>query len=159
MKMSNQSRYLLVFMRTLLTGFIGGLFWSALSVGLYYFNFIEVAPKTYFLRSWTKAAWTSGWQGDVVSIILASLLSIIVALIYFVILKKVPSIWMGATYGIFLWIIVLFGFHSLLPNLQSVVELTTDTLISSLCLFVLYGIFIGYSISFDYSDTVDKEYD
>lgn len=154
---SYKQRYAIVLLRTLLTGFIGGLFWGSLSVILYYFNFIEVSPKAYFLRSWTKATWTSGWKGDIVTIIIASLLSIGIAALYFGILKKVQSIWMGVVFGIALWLVVLFGFHPLFPHVQSVIDLRTNTIISSLCIFILYGTFIGYSISFDYHDTVIDE--
>lgn len=150
----NQKEVSLVMMRSLLTGFFGGLLWSGMSVGMYYFNFIEISPKAYLLRTWTKASWTDGWIGDIVSILLVGLLSIVVALIYFALLKKIYSIWMGVVFGFSLWLIFYYGLHPLFPHIQSVTNLSSNTVISTLCVFILYGTFLGYSIAFDYNDTV-----
>ena len=143
----------LIFCRTLLTGFIGGLIWSTIAVMMYYFNFAEVDPKKFILRPWKNVDWTDGWLGDLVSILVLSTLSIIVALIYYYLFKKIYSIWMGVFYGIALWVIIFFLIQPLFPNTKQVLELNVDTIISTICLFILYGTFVGYSISYDYHDT------
>jgi len=145
-----------ILLRALLTGFIGGLFWCSISIGLYYFNFLEVSPKTYVLRSWLQSGWTDTWVGDIVSILFVSILSMVVALIYYSLLKKVNSIWIGVLFGTVLWVFAAFVLHPLFSNVQSLFDFSIDTIISTLCLFVLYGTFIGYSISFDYYDMVIK---
>ncbi|MYL61082.1 hypothetical protein GLW20_26610, partial [Virgibacillus halodenitrificans] len=35
--------------------------------------------------------------------------------------------------------------------------LTNHTIVSTICLFVIYGSFVGYSISYDYYDTKMRE--
>ncbi|SHF60132.1 YqhR family membrane protein [Ornithinibacillus halophilus] len=143
--------------RSLLTGFIGGLFWSSLGVFLHLFNFTEISPSSFVLRSWVRAGWTDGWLGDVVSILIIGGLSVLVALIYYALLKKNRSILVGLLYGLVLWAIVYYVFQPMFPNIPNVTELDRNTIVTTICLFILYGIFIGYSISYDYHDTVIKE--
>src|SRR5690625_7240199 len=91
-----------------MTGFIGGIVWSIVGTFMYYFNFGEVAPKTSLLRSWTNAKWTNGWLGDVVSILIIGVISILIAFIYYVLLKKVISMWMSVVYGLILWGVIFY---------------------------------------------------
>lgn len=140
-----------LFSKMMLTGFIGGLFWSGLGVFMYYFGFSEVAPKTYLLRSWLTAEWTNGWLGDVISILLTGIISLVAAIIYYGIFKKVNSMWMGVIYGVLLWGIIFYLLQPIFSNVPRLVAMDVNTIISTACLFTLYGLFIGYSISFDYN--------
>src|SRR5690625_321777 len=99
--MQNKQRKVLI--RTLITGLIGGWLWSLFASVLYYFNFIEVNLKSYLLRSWTVAGWTSTWKGTLVVIIILSFLSILIGFIYYFIFRKINSMWMGLMYGVVLW--------------------------------------------------------
>lgn len=136
--------------RSLMTGFFGGILWSIFGVIIYYFNFAEVAPKTFLLRSWSTAKWTNGWLGDVVSIVMVGILSILIAFIYYGLLKKVSSMWMGVVYGIILWGITFYILQPIFSTIPPLVDFNKDTIVSTICLFILYGTFIGYSISFNY---------
>lgn len=138
--------------RSILTGFIGGIIGSLLGLFMYYFNFIEVSAKSYVIRSWTTAPWTDTWLGNVVTILFIGLLSIGVALLYYGVFKKIYSLWMGVAYGILLWVIVFFVLQPIFSNVPTVAELELNSIVSSICLYILYGTFIGYSISFDYHD-------
>jgi len=149
----NKQKYRQLLIRTILTGFFGGLFLIIFSYFLYIFNFLEVSPKVYMIRSWTLASWTSKWQGEMATVCLAIILSIIIALLYFLLFKKILSVWLSAIYGIVLWLIVGYMFSFLSSNIPALHMLNTNTIFSSLCLFILYGTFIGYSISFDYYQT------
>lgn len=144
---------MLIFIRALLTGFIGGLLWSSLGVFMYYFNFSEVNPKKFILRPWKSIEWTNGWLGDIVTIVILAILSIVVAIIYYILFKKFYSIWGGVIYGSMIWIIIFFLVQPLFPSAKQLIDLSKETIISTVCLFILYGAFIGYSISYDYYDT------
>ncbi|WP_099158481.1 YqhR family membrane protein [Virgibacillus ndiopensis] len=143
--------------RSLITGFIGGLLWSLLGFVMYYFSFSEVAPKTFLLRSWLVAEWTDSWLGNVVSILMVGVLSILTAFIYYGLFKKINSMWMASAFGIVLWFIVFYVAQPIFINVPQLTELSANTIISTLCLFILYGTFIGYSISYDYHDTILTE--
>lgn len=140
-------------MRSLLTGFISGLLWSTIGVIMYYFNFTEVTPKTFILRPWKSVAWTNGWLGDIVSIVTIAVLSIGIAFIYYGLFKKLPSIWSGVIYGCILWVIFFILIQPLFPHVKQLAELSKETIVTTISLFILYGTFIGYSISYDYYDT------
>lgn len=147
------------FSKMLLTGFVGGLLWSFFGVIMYYFNFSEVAPKTFLLRSWLTAEWTNGWLGDVISILLTGIISLAAAIVYYGIFKKINSMWMGLFYGVFLWGVIFYLLGPVFSNVPRLVSLDINTIISTVCLFILYGIFIGYSISFDYHNLkVNEKY-
>lgn len=139
-----------VLSRSLATGFWGGILWSVIAVVMYYFNFIEVAPKTFFITSWTTAKWGSSWLGDIISILIASVLSVAIAFIYFGLLKKVNSKWMGLVYGLVLWGVIFYLLQPIFSMVPALTDFNKDTIISTICLFMLYGTFIGHSISFDY---------
>ncbi len=138
--------------RSLITGFWGGILFSMAGIFMYYFNFAETAPKTFLLRSWSTAIWTEGWLGDVISVVMTALISIIIAFIYYILLRRVRSMWIGIVYGVILWGIVFYMLHPIFPHVPSLMELKQHTIVSTLCLFILYGTFIGYSISFDHHD-------
>ncbi|RDW21951.1 YqhR family membrane protein [Oceanobacillus chungangensis] len=138
---------------TILTGFVGGLFWSLVGVIISYFNFTELSPRTFILRPWLRLEWTEGWLGNVLSIGIIGLLSIIVALIYFVLCKKIYSMWMGVIFGIILWGIVFYLLQPVFTNVPRLTELTPNTILSTISLFILYGTFIGYTISYNYHDS------
>jgi uncharacterized membrane protein YagU involved in acid resistance len=81
----------------------------------------------------------------------------LIAFIYYLILRKWYTIWAGVIFGLILWGVIFFVLDPLFPNIPPFTDLELDTLISTACLFVLYGTFIGYSIAFDYHDTKKKE--
>ncbi|MFD1038459.1 YqhR family membrane protein [Virgibacillus byunsanensis] len=157
LEQNKQEKALSLLSRSLLTGFIGGVIWSTLGVFLYYFNFSEVAPRSFVLRSWNTAAWTSSWLGDVVSIVMIGIISVAVAFVYYGVLKKIRIMWMGAAYGAILWLIVFYVLQPIFTNISKLTDMNLYTIVSTVCLYIIYGTFIGYSISYDYHDTVMKE--
>ncbi|HLR62430.1 MAG TPA: YqhR family membrane protein [Lentibacillus sp.] len=156
LEQNKQEEPVSILSRSLLTGFIGGLLGGFFGVVLYYFNFSEVAPKSYLLRSWLTASWIDGWLGTVLSILMIGVISLLTAFIYFILFKKVNSLWMGVAYGIVLWFVVFYIIQPIFPNIPPLGDLNANTIVSTICLYILYGTFIGYSISYDYTDTLYK---
>jgi hypothetical protein len=131
------------------TGLFGGMFWSTIGFMAYYFNLSDVRPNV-VLEPWVLGKWKFGWQGTLVSIVILGLLSIAVAFLYYALLKKFNSLWIGLGYGILLFLFVFFLLNPLFPGIKPVTDLSRDTIITSVCLYSIYGIFIGYSISYEY---------
>lgn len=154
LEQNKQEEFHTIFGRSLLTGFVGGIIWSIFGLFMAYFNFTKVGPTSFMLRSWLDAKWTDEWLGDVIAIVMIGVLSIVVALIYYGLLKRMSSMWVGSLFGIVLWGIVFFVLQPIFPNIPPLKEIGKNTIVSSLCLFILYGTFIGYSISYDYRDAV-----
>ncbi|SEQ20033.1 Uncharacterized membrane protein YagU, involved in acid resistance, DUF1440 family [Virgibacillus subterraneus] len=157
LEQNKQERPMSLMSRSLITGFVGGLIASSFGAIMYYLSFSEVAPKSYLIRSWITADWTDGWLGNMLSILMVGVLSLLTAFIYYGIFKKIDSLWMGVGYGIILWVIVFYIVQPIFPNIPNLMDLNRYTIVSTLCLFILYGTFIGYSISYDYADTIRKE--
>ncbi|WP_027407762.1 YqhR family membrane protein [Anoxybacteroides tepidamans] len=135
-------------LKAMITGFVGGVFWSLLGYLAYFFHFTEISPNM-LLLPWDIGDWKYGKRGNYLAIFLIGLLSILVALVYYVSLRKIKSMWAGIGYGVALWIIVFYVLNPLVPGLRSVAELDRNTVITTICLYILYGLFIGYSISFE----------
>lgn len=143
--------------RAMITGFAGGLVACITGLIMYYFNFTEVSPASFVLKSWLNAPWVDGWLGTGITIIIIGLLSMAVAFIYYIALRKLYTMWVGVIFGIVLWGLIFFVLHPLFPNIPAFASLEINTLVSTACLFILYGTFIGYSIAYDYHDTKVKE--
>lgn len=143
--------------KSLMTGFIGGVFWSFMGWFASYFHFTSISPATFMIRSWLQKDWTNGWLAELISIILIGVLSLAVAIIYYLLLKKIRGLWVSALFGMALWAIVFFVLLPIFPNISLLNQLNSDTIVTTICLYLLYGIFIGYSISYDYLDTVTRK--
>ena len=150
-KKKKDEKHSLLF-NSLVTGFIGGLFWSAIWSIAYYFNFTEVTPRFYLLNVWIESPWTDSWIGVIAAIFIAGVLSVPAALFYYLAAKRIYSMWAGVLYGIVLWVLLFILLHPLFPETPTVMEMKADTIFTTVGLFMLYGTFIGYSISYDYYD-------
>lgn len=145
---NKRERPLSLLMKVVITGFVGGVFWSLLGYLAYFFHFTEISPNM-ILIPWVAGDWKYGKLGNYIAIFLIGLLSILVALIYYAVLKRIKGTWAGVLYGFVLWLAVFYGLNPLFPNLETVARLERNTIITTLCLYILYGVFIGYSISFE----------
>ncbi|SFA44935.1 Conserved membrane protein YqhR [Parageobacillus thermantarcticus] len=145
---NKRERPMSLLMKVMIIGFIGGVFWSLLGYLAYFFHFTEISPNM-ILLPWVAGDWKYGKLGNYIAIFLIGLLSILVALIYYVVLRQIKGMWAGVLYGFVLWLAVFYGLNPLFPNLEAVAQLERNTIITTLCLYVLYGVFIGYSISFE----------
>ncbi|MTH52369.1 hypothetical protein GKZ89_03045 [Bacillus mangrovi] len=141
--------------RVALCGFAGGLFWSAMGFIAFYFKLTEISPNM-ILQPVSAGGWKDGMWGSAASLLIISFLSIGAAFVYYALLKKFHSIWAGILYGIGLWAAVFFLAVPLFPVLKSAAELSSDTTVTVLCLYILYGTFIGYSISYDYQEIMKE---
>ncbi|CAH2715245.1 hypothetical protein BACCIP111895_02429 [Neobacillus rhizosphaerae] len=131
------------------TGLFGGVFWGILGFLAYYFNFTEIRPNV-ILEPWQLGDWKKGWPGIVLSIILIGVLSIIVAFVYYAVFRKFKGFWFGLGFGIILFLLVFFILNPLFSGIKPLTDLNRDTIITSICLYIVYGIFIGYSINYEY---------
>jgi len=143
-----------VFKRSILTGFVGGFFWCFIGTVLAYFKFTVFTPKALLVQTWLRTAWSAKWMGDLLALFIAGVLSILAAVLYFALLRKLANIWIGAAYGWIIWCLVFFLALPLAVRLPNVSQLNQETIVTTLCLYTLYGVFIGFSVAYDYQDTL-----
>lgn len=132
-------------------GLFGGIFWGAIFQLFAFFNFTEIGPN-FVIRTWIKADFAKGWVGAVLSLICLAVISLLFAYLYSALFRKIISYWLGVFYGIAIWALVFLVLRPLFPGMKTVMELSIDTIITTFCLFLLFGLFIGYSISFEYHE-------
>ncbi|ARK31411.1 YqhR family membrane protein [Halalkalibacter krulwichiae] len=134
-----------------LIGLFGGLIWSLIGYLTFYFHFIRVGPAL-ALMPFALGDWKDTYIGQLVGVVVISILSIGVAFLYRFTLQKINKVWVGIGFGFVLWLLVFYVLNPLFPGLKSVQNLDINTIITSMCLYVLYGTFIGYSISYEYAE-------
>ncbi|WP_127534488.1 YqhR family membrane protein [Paenibacillus kobensis] len=137
-------------------GFFAGLIWGTLRGIAYWLKFTKLVPGVladpFFKMSFLKSGW--GYTLGIGSFIVFSILC---TLIYYALFSRVGGPWMGVVYG-FLWWAIIFGLVG--PMMAFTPALTLigwDTLFTELCIFLLWGTFIGYSIAFEFTDEASRE--
>ena len=138
------------------TGLFGGVFWGTIGYLAYIFNFTEIRPNI-ILEPWALGYWKNEWLGTVISIILLGIFSIVAAFVYYAVLKRFKGFWFGIGYGIALFLLVFFVINPLFSSMKPFFDLSLDTIITSICLYIVYGIFIGYSINYEYQNNISQE--
>ncbi|USK58771.1 YqhR family membrane protein [Peribacillus asahii] len=137
-------------------GLVGGMLASFLGIIAHFFHFMEFSPN-FILTSWSNQDWVKAWQGSLVTILLFGIISIIIAFIYYALFKKMKNMIAYILFGILWWVILLFVFGPIFNDLPSVAKMSSDSIVTSICIFALYGAFIGYSISFDYQEYMHEQ--
>lgn len=137
-------------------GFFAGLIWGVMRGIAYWFQFTKVLPsflaEPFFRTSFLKSMW-GYWVG--IGFFIA--FSMLCALLYYALFGRIGGPFMGVIYGL-LWWVAIFGFVG--PMMRFTPSLTTigwNSLFTELCIFLLWGIFIGYSIAFEFTDEASRE--
>jgi uncharacterized membrane protein YagU involved in acid resistance len=138
------------------TGLFGGLFWGTIGFLANYLSFTEIRPNV-ILEPWTLGNWKHEWLGTIISIILIGICSVVAAFVYYALLKKFKGFWFGLAYGLALFAVVFFILNPLFPGIKPFFDLNRDTIITSICIYIVYGIFIGYSINYEYENIKGSE--
>lgn len=138
-------------------GFFAGLIWGAARWLACYLHFTKVQPgfmlEPFFTRSFVRSA-AGDWSGYAAFIVF----SVIASLLYTALLFRWRGPWPGILYG-FGWWTVLFAIVGCpffgLSRLFRGPDLTS--LITEACIFLVWGVFIGYSTAFEFHDERQRE--
>ncbi|EFM09897.1 conserved hypothetical protein [Paenibacillus curdlanolyticus YK9] len=137
-------------------GFFAGLIWGVVRGVSYWLQFTKVMPgmlaEPFFKHSFLDTGW-----GYAVGIAVFIVFSMIAALLYYALFGRLAGPYMGIIYGLLWWVAI---FAALGPAMKITPALTVigwDTLLTELCVFTLWGVFIGYSIAFEFTDEASRE--
>ncbi|WP_234414167.1 YqhR family membrane protein [Paenibacillus sp. CAA11] len=137
-------------------GFFAGLIWGAVHGFFYYMRFTVVIPgflaEPFFKHSFlvTRPGYYVGW-------LVFILFSIVASLLYTLVLRKVKGPWMGMFYGL-LWFVLIYALLSPALHMAPLLfKMGWNSLISEVCLFLLWGLFIGYTVATEYNDERFRE--
>ncbi|WP_332236797.1 YqhR family membrane protein [Sporolactobacillus sp. KGMB 08714] len=144
------------FGRASVIGVFSGLIWSSVGLVCHLLNFSSVAPSLLFAPL-PLGSWKQHFYVQFIAIACIGLISIAFALLYQLTLSRFETIWIGIAFGIFLWCMVFFALQPWIPGLPPLKKIGWNTMTTTLCLFVLYGLFIGYSIAFKIEENSNSE--
>ncbi|MFB9277886.1 YqhR family membrane protein [Cohnella cellulosilytica] len=139
-------------------GFFAGLIWGLvrwLATGLHFTS----VSQGFVLDPFVPRAWLTGvfWQfGGLAAFIAMSMLA---ALVYVALLGRLPGPWPGLIFGAAWWTLgyALAGpYVGALPPLK---RIGWGSIVTDFCLFLLWGLFIGYSIAFELHNEAAREPD
>lgn len=120
-------------------GIWGAIIWGIIGILIHWFNLSKVSP-IHISKIFLKEQLIFKWQGILIAFLLLTLCSILFSLIYVFLFSRFYTHWIGIVMGAILWAVTL-GWQKLGINSMS----------ATFCLFILYGAFIGYSLSVEFS--------
>lgn len=132
-------------------GFFAGIIWGGIRWAAYALHFTIVVPgflvEPLFKHAFLESA-RGGWLGWGCFM----LLSIVASLIYTLLLRKIPGPWAGMAYGVLWWAILFVGIGPLLKLMPMITKVTWNSVWTDMCLFLLWGLFIGYTVAIEFND-------
>ncbi|HEU5141170.1 MAG TPA: YqhR family membrane protein [Bacillales bacterium] len=155
-KQDNKQKPISFTSKCMLIGFWGGLICGVIGYIAYLMNFTVFGPAL-VLKPWALGEWKHELLGQIVGIFAIALLSILTSLIYKVILERWYTMWVGVIYGVVLWFVVFYLLNPIFPDMKSIADFDKNTLVTTICIYILYGLFIGYSVSFEYHELNQPE--
>lgn len=151
-EITKESPHLQSFNSTIaVTGFAGGIFWGFMGYIAYLLNFVSVGPSL-ILMPWALGEWKHMMAGQWIGIIAIGVVSIGLAFLYRAVLAKINNVWPGLLYGALLWLVVFILLRPLYEGTGAGLVLNLNSIVTSFALYILYGLFTGYSISYDYHE-------
>ncbi|PFH84794.1 YqhR family membrane protein [Bacillus sp. AFS088145] len=132
-------------------GFFGGIFWSTVLLVLSYFDFTQIGPN-FVLERIKLGKWANGNVENLISIVGIGIISILIAFVFYFIGRKFNGVLPGIFFGLLLWVIVFILLGKIAFDLKAIKDYSSDTTVTTICLFILYGTFIAYSVSFAFQE-------
>jgi hypothetical protein len=132
-------------------GFFAGLIWGGLKLLAYFLRLTKVVPgfmaEPFLLHSYLKST-----QGVFAGWGIFTLFSVIASVLYAALFRKARGPWPGILYGLAWWVIWFALFGPAIEAVKPITELDRDSFFTELCLFILWGLFIGYTINFEFNE-------
>ncbi|MGG1551651.1 YqhR family membrane protein [Paenibacillus ferrarius] len=132
-------------------GFFAGCIWGAVKIVEHYFKFTTVSIG-FIAEPFFKHSFFDTWAGLFVGWVFFIGFSIIAAVLYMMTMWKLRSPWWGVGYGAVWWAVIYLAVGPYTGMTYWSWELGLYTNITDFCLFLVWGMFIGYSIAIEYTD-------
>lgn len=137
-------------------GFYAGLIWGLIRWLVTELNFTNV-NQAFLLDPFVRREVLNGYYWQVAGLAAFIMMSIVAALIYVIVLGRFKGPWPGLFMGIVWWGIVYALIGPLLGAVRPLRELGWSSIVTDFCLFMMWGLFIGYSIAFEFHSESDRE--
>jgi hypothetical protein len=137
-------------------GFFAGLIWGSIRIVAYVLGFTEVVPG-FLLEPFFKHNFLSGLGGFIIGLLVFTVFSIVASLIYILIFFRLKGAWPGILFGFFWFIIIYISIGPVFQLIKPIGVLSWNSIWTDGCIFVMWGTFIGYSISFEFNDMREQK--
>jgi uncharacterized membrane protein YagU involved in acid resistance len=137
-------------------GFFAGLIWGGVRLLSYGLKFTTVPPG-FLIKPFFKNSFVATWPGMLLGWGSFIVFSLVAALIFIAFLRKVRGSWVGLVYGFLWWVLIYVVIGPIFGMVDSLLRLDLNSLAFDFCLFILWGLFIGYSIVFEYTNEQRRE--
>jgi hypothetical protein len=140
----------------LTTGLFAGLIWGGFDVLAYYLGFTKILPGVEWKPFFTPE-FLEGWAGHFMGILGDIILSLVAASLYAMLLLRFLGAWISIAYGA-AWGALAYGLVG--PALQltpPIWRIDMNSLVTELSNFILWGLFIGYTLVIEFNDEQGRE--
>ncbi|KZE80892.1 hypothetical protein AV654_11120 [Paenibacillus elgii] len=137
-------------------GFFAGLIWGGVQMIANYFHFTSLSPG-FLLEPYYKHSYLMTWRGYMLGWLAFIALSVVAALLYTMLFAKAFGPWYGIGYGVAWWAFLFLLVGPVTGMMNWIAYLDLNTVVTQACLFVVWGLFIGYSISFEFTNERERE--
>lgn len=144
------------YLYALFIGLYAGVIWGVVRWMFYGLKFTKELPG-YWLEPFFQNSFLKTYWGAVAGIGSFIVFSIAAAFIYLIVLYKFKGAWPGVIYGFVWWFIIFVFIGPWLKMTTVITKAGWETLSAELCICLLWGSFIGYSISFELNDEASRE--
>ncbi|MFS1512146.1 YqhR family membrane protein [Chengkuizengella sp. SCS-71B] len=144
------------FLFALNLGFFAGLIWGAIHKGFYYLSFTKIT-SSFLAEPFFKHDFLNTWSGFFIGWLFFILFSIFSSFIYTFLFSKVKGAWLGLVYGLFWWANIYLWIGPLTGMMEWINKLDLNSIITGVCFFLLWGIFIGYTIAIEFTNEQNRE--
>jgi ABC-type antimicrobial peptide transport system permease subunit len=137
-------------------GFFAGLIWGLirwLATGL---NFTNVT-QAFLLDPFVNREVLGGFLWQLAGLIAFIGMSIIAALVYILLLGRFKGPFPGLLFGLSWWGLVYAGAGPIIGAVPPLNKIGWNSIATDLCLFLVWGLFIGYSIAFEFHSESEQE--
>ncbi|BFH61666.1 YqhR family membrane protein [Paenibacillus azoreducens] len=137
-------------------GFFAGFIWGGVHWLFYVLHFTKVTPG-FLGEPFLRHSFLESGLGQLAGWLLFIALSVIASIIYVFLFRKIKGPWPGIIYGIVWWCVIFALAGPSLGMVEPLNRIGWNTIVSEFCLFLLWGLFIGYTIAFEFTDERKRE--
>lgn len=137
-------------------GFFAGVIWGLvrwLANGLHFTS----VTQAFLLDPFVQRKVLEGFYWQLAGWGMFILMSIIAAVIYVVVLGQLMGPWPGALMGAIWWALVYALAGPAVGAVPPLNKIGWNSIVTDFCLFVIWGLFIGYSIAFELHSESERE--
>lgn len=137
-------------------GLWAGIIWGAVKIMEHFFKFTSLPPG-FLVEPFFKRSFLLSWQGYIVGWGMFILFSIFASLLYTLLLAKASGPWAGVGYGAGWWAVIFLLVGPVTGMMNWIAFMDWNTIVTEICLFLVWGLFIGYSIALEFTDERIRE--